>query len=49
MVSDLKEEIQRERAMGTLKYVGPHTLELWKVSVIDESRYKVTWLTPTTG
>jgi Crinkler effector protein N-terminal domain len=48
VVSDLK-EIQRERAMGTLKYVGPHTLELWKVSVIDESRYKVTWLTPTTG
>ena len=36
VISDLKEEIQRERAMGTLKYVGPHTLEQWKVSVIDE-------------
>jgi hypothetical protein len=27
--------------------VGPHTLELWKVSAIDEARCEVTWLTPT--
>ncbi|KIM81444.1 hypothetical protein PILCRDRAFT_787677 [Piloderma croceum F 1598] len=29
-VSDLKEDVQRKRAMDTLKDVGPHTLELWK-------------------
>ena len=37
VVSELKKEIQKERALDTLKNVGPHTLELWKVSVIDES------------
>ena len=35
VVSELKEEIQRKRAMGILKDVDPHTLELWKVSAID--------------
>lgn len=43
-VGDLKKEIQRERALDTLKGVGPHTLELWKVSAVDESRCEVTWL-----
>ena len=37
-VSELKKEIQGERAMDTLKNVGVHTLELWKVSAINESR-----------
>ena len=46
-IGDLKEVIQRKREMDTLKDVGPHTLELWKVSTIDESRCEVTWLTPT--
>ena len=33
LVSTLKKEIQHERTMDTLKDVGPHTLELWKVSL----------------
>jgi len=37
----LKEAIQRMRAMDILKDVGPHTLDLWKVSAIDESRREV--------
>jgi hypothetical protein len=37
VVSELKEAIKEERALDTLKNVGPHVLELWKVSVIDES------------
>jgi hypothetical protein len=41
-VSALKKAIKSERALGTLKDVGPHTLELWKVSAIDESRCEVT-------
>jgi len=49
VVSDLKEEIQRKRALDTLNNVGPHTLELYKVSAIDESRCEVTWLTHATG
>ena len=49
VVSDLKEKIQRERAMDTLKDIGPHTLELWKVSAIDDPRCEVTLLTPTIG
>jgi hypothetical protein len=44
VVSGLKEEIQKRRALGPLKDVDPHTLELWKVSAIDESRCGVTWL-----
>jgi len=32
VVSDLKEVIQPKQALDTLKNVGPHTLELWKVS-----------------
>jgi Crinkler effector protein N-terminal domain len=35
VISGLKEEIQRKRAMGILKDVDPHTLELWKVNAID--------------
>jgi len=49
VVSELKEEIQGKRAMGVLKGVDPHTLELWKVSAINESRCEVTSLTPTIG
>ena len=37
VVSELKEEIQRERAMSILKGIDPNLLELWKVSAIDES------------
>ena len=36
VVSGLKELIQSKRALDSLKGVGPHTLELWKVSAIDE-------------
>jgi hypothetical protein len=36
VVSELKKEIQGERAMDTLKNVGVHTLELWKVSAVNE-------------
>lgn len=43
-IGELKEVIQRKRALDTLKDVGPHTLDLWKVSAIDESRCEVTWL-----
>ena len=35
-VSDLKEKIQSKRDKGSLKDIDPHTLELWKVSAIDE-------------
>ena len=41
-VSQLKGVIQKERGLGTLKDVGPHTLELWKVSTIDELGCEVT-------
>jgi hypothetical protein len=44
VVSNLKEEIQGKRAMGVLKNIDSHTLELWKVSAINESRCKVIWL-----
>jgi len=47
VVSDLKEKIQMKRALDSLRNVGPHTLELWKVSAIDDSRGTGTWLTPT--
>ena len=36
-VSGLKEVIQSKRALGSLKNIDPHTLELWKVNTIDES------------
>jgi len=45
MVSELKKVIKKERELGTLKDADPHTLELWKVSAIDELRCEVTWLT----
>ena len=35
-VGELKEKIKGERALGTLKDVDPHVVELWKVSTIDE-------------
>ena len=35
-VVDLKKKIQKERADDTLQGVGPHTLELWKVPIMDE-------------
>ena len=34
MISELKKLIQSERALGSLKDLDPHTLELWKVSAI---------------
>jgi hypothetical protein len=34
----LKKVIQAERALDTLKNVGAHTLELWKVSAIHQLR-----------
>ena len=42
VVSDLQEVIQSKRALDTLKDVGPHTLELWKVSAIDEPLCELT-------
>ena len=33
---EIGEVIQRNRAMGILKDVDPHTLDLWKVSAIDD-------------
>jgi Crinkler effector protein N-terminal domain len=42
VVGELKEAIQSKRALGTLNGVDPHTLELWKVSAIYESRCEVT-------
>src|SRR6266550_6120514 len=44
VVSDLKKVVQSERALGALKHVGPHTLELWKVSAIEESLREITLL-----
>ncbi|KAF8224774.1 hypothetical protein L208DRAFT_469369 [Tricholoma matsutake] len=32
-VGELKKEIKSERALGILKDVGPHTLEMWKVNI----------------
>jgi hypothetical protein len=49
VVSELKEEIQGKQALDTLKDVGSHTLELWKVSPIDKSQCEVAWLSPRTG
>ena len=43
-IGDLKEVIQQKRAMDILKDIDPHTLDLWKVSAIDESQCEVTWL-----
>jgi hypothetical protein len=44
VVGEFKEVIQSKSAPDTLKDVGPHTLELWKVSTIDDSRCEVTWI-----
>jgi hypothetical protein len=38
IVGQLKKVIQAERALGSLKNVDPHALELWKVSAIHQSR-----------
>ena len=35
-VSDLKKKIQIERAKSILRDTDPHSLELWKVSIMDE-------------
>ncbi len=43
-VGEFRRVIQEERALDTLEGVGPHTLELWKVSAIGESLCKVTSL-----
>ena len=44
VVSDLKKLIHSERALGRLKDIDPHTLELWKVSAIDERLCEMTSL-----
>ena len=36
MVSRLKELIQSKQEIDSLKDVGPHTLELWKMSAINK-------------
>ena len=43
-VSDLKEKIQSKRVKGSLKDIDPHTLELWKVSAIEEPLCEMTLL-----
>jgi Crinkler effector protein N-terminal domain len=43
VVGKLKKKIKKQQELGTLKGIDPHTLELWKVSIIDESRCEVTW------
>jgi len=43
-IGDLKEGIQRKRAMVILKDIDPHTLELWKMTAINESRCQVTYM-----
>ena len=43
-VSGLKEAIQSKRILDSLKDVGPHTLELWKVSAIEEPLCEMTLL-----
>lgn len=43
-VSNFKKAIQRERQKSILADVGPHTLELWKVSAIDDLQCEVTSL-----
>ncbi len=43
-ISELKELIQVKRAQDSLKGVGPHILELWKVSAIDEPLCEMTLL-----
>ena len=42
-IGDLKKEIQREQAMGILKEIDPHRLQLWKVSAINELQCEVTY------
>jgi len=50
VVSGLKELIQSKQAQGSLKDVDPHTLELWKVSAIDEPLlYEMTLLSLAQG
>ena len=44
MISYLKEVIQNEAKHGTLKDVDPYTLELWKVSPINDLRFEMTSL-----
>ena len=42
MVGELKELVQSKRALGRLKDIDPHTLELWKVSAIEEPLCEMT-------
>jgi hypothetical protein len=42
VVSDLKEFIQKSEHWQFLKDVDPHTLELWKVSAIDDPLCEMT-------
>ena len=45
MVGTLKGRIQEERKDGSLSGVDRHSLELWKVRAIEESRCLEIWLT----
>ena len=45
MVGDLKEKIQEKRKDGSLFGVGAHSLVLWKVRAIENSRCQTLWLT----
>ena len=44
-VGTLKEKIQEKRKDGSLAGVGAHTLVLWKVRSIEDSRCQTIWLT----
>ena len=45
VVSNLKEKIQEERENDSLAGVGAHTLVLWKVRAIEDSRCQTIWPT----
>ena len=45
MVGDLKKKIQEERKTDSLDGVGSHSLVLWKVRPIEDSRCQTMWLT----
>ena len=45
MVGDLKKKIQEERKDGPLAGVDGHSLVLWKVRDIEDSRCQTMWLT----
>ena len=44
MVGDLKEKIQEKRKYGPLAGVDAHSLVLWKVRAMEDSRCQTMWL-----